>query len=208
MRFFEPGELRVPICRDLLAAVLLAAAWRRNFSVSLRSTYRCRCRSTTAPDCRSADRPSAAGWPPSSGRSRSCSRGCCGRRPARRSRRSRPVAIVPGARAGNRDRPALELARIVAALRVRGRRHLHGVVGNFRRQAARHGAAEVPLVLGVRLVGLPGELIGAAVADLAVQPLHVEVVLDEPGGQVIEQRPVARRVGQAHVVRRLRRCRR
>ena len=59
---------------------------------------------------------------------------------------------------------------------------------------------EIALVTSVGLVGLPAQLIRAAVQDLAVQPLHIELVLDEALRQVIQQRSIAGRVTEAEIV--------
>ena len=63
--------------------------------------------------------------------------------------------------------------------------------------------AEVAVVVPIGLVGFPAELVSAARNDLAVQPLHVVAVLDEGRRQVVQQRFVAGRVGQAVIIGRI-----
>ena len=101
---------------------------------------------------------------------------------------------VPG-----RARPMLaEADGAVCEVGLRRRRCLSvagGGLGDRRRSTTSagsrrmHRVAEVPLVEPVGLVRLPAPLIRPAVDDLAMQPLHVEAVLDEPVRQVVQQRP-------------------
>src|SRR4029450_6100828 len=83
-----------------------------------------------------------------------------------------------GAGPRDRNRAAVEFGEIRGGLLVRGDGHGQRIDSRFRWQAPRNRPGEVLLVLGVGLVGLPGELIRAAIHNRPMHPLHVEVVLD------------------------------
>ena len=99
-------------------------------------------------------------------------------------------------------RPSKSVAALGQGLGAAGGQG-HGVDEDLGREPADDRPAEVPLVEVVRLVDLPAPLIGQAAGDLPVEPLHVELVVDEAVGQVIEERRVAGGVGQVHVVGRV-----
>ena len=82
-------------------------------------------------------------------------------------------------------------------------RHVDRVEHHLGRQLPHDGMAEVSGVQRVGRIGLPASLIGVAVENLAVQPLHVVAVRDEPVGQIVQQFGVGRGIGDVQVIRRI-----
>ena len=77
------------------------------------------------------------------------------------------------------------------------------VVEHFGRQPPGHGVRIVDVVVLVPAIGLDGKLIGPRAADQPQHVPHVEMMVDELAGQVIEQLRVGGRVAGADVVQRL-----
>ena len=95
----------------------------------------------------------------------------------------------------------VRLGRQFCQLFLTGSSLQNGIDGNFRRQASQYRVTEITRIFSIRRMRTPAELIGAAVGNRPMQPLHIISTLNEPIHQIIKQRLIAGRIGLIQIIR-------